>query len=305
MSTPIQLVVVGSIGLDTIETRDARREDILGGSVTYACAAASFLTSVGMVGVVGTDFPAAELARYERYGIDHTGLQTREGATFRWSGVYEENMIDRRTLSTELGVFGDFSPELPAAYREAPFLLLGNIGPELQLHVLEEASQARFVAADTMNLWIEIARDALLEVIKRAHLLTLNDEEARMLTGRYHLRDCADAILAMGPRYVVIKKGEHGAMLFSENGIFLAPAYPVEAVVDPTGAGDTYAGGFMGALAREGEVTEEALRQALIAGAVIASFGVEAFSLERLDSLSAAEIDARCRDLLSMVRVSA
>lgn len=305
MASPVDLVVVGSIGLDTIETRDARREDILGGSVTYACAAASFLTSVGMVGVVGSDFPAENLARYQRFGIDRDGLQTREGATFRWSGVYDENMIDRRTLSTELGVFADFMPELPPAYRQAPFLLLGNIGPELQLHVLDEAENARFVAADTMNLWIDIARDALMEVVKRSHLLTLNDEEARMLTGKYHLRDCADAILALGPQYVVIKKGEHGAMLFSADDIFLAPAFPVQAVADPTGAGDTYAGGFMGSLARDGEVTGEGLRNALITGAVIASFGVEAFSLERLETLTREEISHRREALLAMVRVPA
>ena len=301
----VQLWIVGSIGIDTIETPAEKRPDLLGGSVTYACAAASFFTQVGAVGVVGSDFPAAFLARYRRFGIDLAGLQTCDGATFRWSGVYEADLINRRTLETKLGVFGAFSPELPEAFRDAPFVLLGNIGPALQLHVLDQARGRPFVVVDTMDLWIRIARPELEQVIRRANMLTLNDAEARLLTGRHNLLDCARAILGMGPQYVVIKKGEHGAMLCSPQGIALIPAFPVEQVVDPTGAGDCFAGAFMGFLARTRatRIDEPLLRRALLHGSVVASFGVEAFSTERLEGLQAAEIEARVETLRAMCAV--
>lgn len=298
----LPLWVVGSIGLDTITTRAERRDELLGGSVSYACAAASFFTRPGAVGVVGSDFPEAQFARYRHFGIDLAGIQQVPGATFRWEGVYDDDMINRRTLKTELGVFADFSPRLPESYRDAPFVLLGNIGPELQLHVLDQVRGQPFVAVDTMDLWINIAKPALLAVIERAQLLTLNDGEARLLTGRYNLRDCADALLAMGPRYVIIKKGEHGALLFSREGIAIVPAYPVRAVVDPTGAGDTYAGAFLGFLARGGRTDLPALREALLHASVVASFGVEAFSIERLESLTFAEITARVAELHAMMK---
>ena len=301
----VQLWIVGSIGIDDIETSAEKRKDVLGGSVTYACAAASFFTRVGAVGVVGNDFPAPFLARYRRFGIDLAGLQTRAGATFRWSGVYEADMINRRTLDTKLGVFADFSPELPDSFREAPFVLLGNIGPALQLHVLDQVRGRPFVVVDTMDLWIRIARPALEQVIRRANLLTVNDAEARLLTGRHNLLECARAILEMGPQYVVIKKGEHGAMLCSAQGLALIPAFPVENVVDPTGAGDCFAGGFMGFLARTraSRIDEALLRRALLHGSVVASFGVEAFSTERLERLQAAEIEARVEALKAMCAV--
>ena len=301
----VQLWIVGSIGIDTIETPAEKRPDLLGGSVTYACAAASFFTQVGAVGVVGSDFPAAFLARYRRFGIDLAGLQTCDGATFRWSGVYEADLINRRTLETKLGVFGAFSPELPEAFRDAPFVLLGNIGPALQLHVLDQARGRPFVVVDTMDLWIRIARPELEQVIRRANMLTLNDAEARLLTGRHNLLDCARAILGMGPQYVVIKKGEHGAMLCSPQGIALIPAFPVEQVVDPTGAGDCFAGAFMGFLARTRatRIDEPLLRRALLHGSVVASFGVEAFSTERLEGLQAAEFEARVETLRAMCAV--
>jgi cytidine kinase len=303
MSETVRVVIVGSIGLDTIETPEAKVTDVLGGSCSYACAAASFFAPTGMVGVVGdADFGAEHRALYARFGIDTQGLQVKAGRTFRWAGAYEEDMVNRRTLLTELNVFEHFLPALPDAYRRAPFLLLGNIAPVLQIHVLDQAEGARFVAADTMNLWINTARDALMELIGRVNLLTVNDEEARMLTECHALRRCAEIIRSWGPDYVVIKKGEHGAMLFSDAGIFLAPAYPVERVCDPTGAGDCFAGACMGALAAEDGVGEGALRQALLAGATVASFGVEAFSLERLTSLSRAEIDARLEALRDMLR---
>jgi sugar/nucleoside kinase (ribokinase family) len=300
----IDLWVVGSIGIDDIATPREARRDVLGGSVTYACAAASFFARVGAVGIVGSDFPEAFLARYRAFGIDLAGLQRASGPTFRWSGEYEADFINRRTIRTELGVFADFKPELPETFRDAPYVLLGNIGPELQEHVLNQSSGARFVIADTMDLWINIARQALERVIRRVDLLMLNDGEARLLTGRHNLRDCAAAILTQGPRYVVIKKGEHGAHLFSREGLAIIPAYPVDAVNDPTGAGDTFAGGFLGYLARSGRTDEAAIRTALLYGATVASFGVEAFSLERLERLSMAEIEARLAELRGMMTIA-
>lgn len=298
----VKLWIVGSIGIDEIGTPLVQRSDLLGGSVTYACAAASFFTEVGAVGVVGSDFPASFLERYRRFGVDLAGLQTRTGATFRWSGVYEADMINRRTLKTDLGVFGQFSPELPAAYRAAPYVMLGNIGPALQLHVLDQVQGSPFVALDTMDLWIRIARADLEQVIRRANLITVNDAEARLLTGHYNLMDCARAILDMGPEYVVIKKGEHGAMLVTGDKVALISAFPVEAVVDPTGAGDCFAGGFMGFLAHTRAVCidEPLIRRALLNGSVVASFGVEAFSTERLEQIGRADIDRRTDALRSM-----
>ncbi len=297
----VDLVVVGSVGLDDVETPFEKRNGLLGGSVSYACAAASFFTRVGMVGVVGTDFPADHTAVYERFGIDMAGLQRREGRTFRWGGVYDADMINRSTLYTELNVFAEFAPVLPPVYREAPFFLLGNIAPALQLHVLDQASRPRFTVADTMDLWINTARGDLLRVLERVDMVTLNDAEARLLTGHYHLRACARAIMELGPRFVAIKKGEHGALLFSRDGVAIVPAYPVESVCDPTGAGDTFAGAFMGRLAVLGGTDERALRQALLHGSVVAAFGVEDFSLDRLARLTAREIDDRLADLRRML----
>jgi sugar/nucleoside kinase (ribokinase family) len=297
----VNLVIVGSVGIDTIETPFAKREDILGGSASYACAAASFFTRVGMVGVVGTDFPKAYRTLYRKFRIDTEGLQTLPGRTFRWSGVYEQNMDNRRTISTALNVFANFQPELPDAYRGAPFLFLANIAPALQLHVLKEMKNPRFVLLDTMDLWIDNAREQLLEVIARTTMLTLNESEARHLTGEHGLVKAARHLLRFGPRYVLIKKGEHGSILFSRKGIFLMPAYPLEEVVDPTGAGDTFAGGFLGALAREDDTSERAIRRALAFGSVVASFGVEDFSLGRLAKLTPAQIRARAATLHRMI----
>jgi sugar/nucleoside kinase (ribokinase family) len=295
---------VGSIGLDTIETKFDKRDDLLGGSVSYACAAASFFTKTGMVGVVGGDFPEEYMDTYRSFDIDLTGLEKNEaGKTFRWSGVYEEDMINRRTLATELNVLETFSPELPESYRDAPFILLGNILPELQLHILAEARNPKFVIVDTMDLWINIAKESLIEVIGKVNMLTLNDSEARLLTGEHNLKTCAMKILDMGPDYVVIKKGEHGAMLVTRSGIFLVPAYPVDEVIDPTGAGDSFAGGFMGYLAGKGEVTDANVKEALLCGSVVASFGVEAFSLESLKDLTMEQIEARLEELKSMTRI--
>jgi len=299
----VKLWIVGSIGIDDIKTRNADRKNLLGGSVPYSTVAASFFTKTGAVGVVGSDFPAAFDRRWQAFGIDLTGVQRQQGSTFRWACEYDDNMIERTTLKTELGVFASFMPELPTAYRAAPFVLLGNIQPELQMHVLKQAEGAKFVALDTMNLWIETARPALLKVIRRVNLLTVNDGEARQLTGKWNLRECAEAILKMGPSYAVIKKGEHGALLFSKDGVFIVPAYPVRKLVDPTGAGDSYAGTFMGYLARAGCVSDGILREALVHASAVASFGVEGFSLERFRKLSAPEIQARVGELKRMVKV--
>lgn len=298
----VELVIVGSVGIDAIATPLEARTEVLGGAASHACAAASFFATTGMVGVVGSDFPAKEEARLRAFGIDLEGLQHVPGATFRWSGVYEADFVNRRTLSTELGVFADFSPVLPARYRTAKHILLGNIGPELQLRVLDQAERAEFVAVDTMDLWIRIAQDALRAVIRRVTLLTLNDGEARLLTGAHNLRDCAQTLLAMGPRYVVIKKGEHGSLLFSKDGIVILPAYPVRQVIDPTGAGDAFAGACMGYLASRGAVALEDIVRGLLYGSVVASFGVEAFGLDALDSLTRPAIEARAAELRAMSR---
>ena len=291
----VDVAIVGSIGLDTIETPRDRREHILGGSASYACAAASFFARVGMVGIVGTDFPAAYRRLYRRLGVDTEGLQVVPGETFRWSGVYEANMDNRRTLSTELNVFASFSPELPEAYRRAPFLFLANISPTLQQHVLDQVKRPRFVLLDTMDLWINTAREELKKVIARVDMLTLNESEARHLTGQHALITAARHLLALGPKYVCIKKGEHGSILFSRKSIFLMPAYLLEEVHDPTGAGDTFAGAFLGALARGGAINDSSIRRAMAYGSVMASFGVEDFSLNRLARLKKPQVEARVK----------
>jgi sugar/nucleoside kinase (ribokinase family) len=298
----IPLVIVGSVGIDTIETPRDKREGILGGSASYACAAASFFTGVGMVGVVGTDFPERYHAAYKHFKINTEGLQVRPGETFRWSGVYEANMDNRRTISTELNVFATFSPELPQAYTTCPYLFLGNISPGLQMHVLDQVAKPRFVVLDTMDLWINVAKEDLLKVIRRVTMLTLNESEARHLSGEHALVKAARKLLSLGPKYVLIKKGEHGSILFSKKSIFMMPAFLLEDVVDPTGAGDTFAGGFLGALARSGAVSQSAIRKAMVYGSVVASFGVEDFSLDRLGKLTLDEIEARAALFRKMTR---
>ena len=303
MDTAIQLTIVGSIGIDTIETPQEKRADILGGSVSYACAAASFFTQSGMVGVVGTDFPQHFRDIWTRMNIDLSGLQTLEGQTFRWSGVYEENMDHRRTLSTELNVFEDFTPELPQPYRDAPYLFLGNIHPALQLHVLDQVDSPKFVLIDTMDLWINIAKESLSEVISRCDMLTLNESEAQLFTGEQQLLKAAKALLELGPTYVLIKKGGNGSMLYSREGLFLLHAYPLDTLTDPTGAGDSFAGGLMGALAASGKTDLASIREAMLYGSVVASFGVEAFSLDRFETLDRDQVEARVDAFKSMCRV--
>ncbi|MEI7899198.1 MAG: PfkB family carbohydrate kinase [bacterium] len=299
----VNLWIVGSIGIDAIKTRTADRKNLMGGSLPFSTAAASFFTRTGAVGVVGSDFPVTFDRRWQAFGTDLDGVQHKAGATFRWACAYDTNMIERETLKTELGVFADFMPELPQSYKPAAFVLLGNIQPELQLHVLKQSEGAKFIALDTMNLWIDIAGPALRKVIRRVNLLTVNDGEARMLTGKWNLCDCAQAILNTGPSYVIIKKGEHGALLFSKQGIFIVPAYPVRKLVDPTGAGDSYAGAFMGYLARAGRVTDPLMRAALVHASAVASFSVEGFSLESLERLTLGQIEKRVSELKRMMTV--
>lgn len=297
------VVIVGSVGIDSIETPRENRPEILGGSASYACGAASYFVKTGMVGIVGTDFPKSFIDVYHQFGIDTEGLQIKEGETFRWSGVYEQNMDHRRTLSTDLNVFASFSPELPESYRSAPYLFLANISPELQLHVLDQVKKPRFVLLDTMDLWINVAKVDLIKVIGKVTMLTLNEHEARHLTGEHGLIRAARALLALGPKYICIKKGEHGSILFTKKHIAMTPAFPLEDVQDPTGAGDTFAGGFIGALARSGKISETAIRKAMTYGSVVASFGVEKFSLERLQSLNITDIEARAADFRKMGRI--
>ncbi len=300
---PVPLWIVGSVGIDDIKTRTDDRKNLLGGSVPYSTVAASYFVKPGAVGVVGTDFPAVFERRWRRFGINLDGLQREAGETFRWACAYDDNMIERTTLDTRLGVFAAFKPVLPETYKAAPFVLLGNIQPELQMHVLKQASGAKFVALDTMNLWIDTALPALKRVMRKVDLFTVNDGEARQLTGKWNLLDCAAAIRKMGPRYVIIKKGEHGALLVSEKGVFIVPAYPVRKLTDPTGAGDSYAGAMMGYLAKAGNVTDRLMREALVHASAIASFGVEGFSIERFEKLTAAMIRARVRELTKMMTV--
>ena len=302
MSQPINLTIVGSIGIDTIETPTEKREEILGGSVSYACAAASFFTQAGMVGVVGTDFPQHFRDIWTRMNINLDGLQTQEGKTFRWSGIYEANMDNRTTLSTELNVFESFSPNLPETYRDAPYLFLGNIHPALQLHVLEQVHTPRFVLIDTMDLWINIAKEELTQVIGKCDMLTLNESEAQLFTGEHSLMQAAKALIELGPNYVLIKKGGNGSMLYSRDDLFLLHAYPLDTFADPTGAGDSFAGGLMGALAASGKNDAEAIRQAMVYGSVVASFGVEEFSLDRLQRLDRNQIDQRLNQFRSICR---
>jgi cytidine kinase len=300
MGSEIRLWIVGTVGIDTITTRKGRFENQLGGSVTYAGAAASFFTKVGSVGVVGNDFPDAFMERYLKLGMDVAGIQFEKGKTFHWEGVYETDMVNRRTIRTDLGVLEHFAPRLPETYREAPYVLLGNINPDLQLHLLDQAAGSRFVAVDSMDLWINCARPPLIKLIGRSHMVTLNDSEARQLTGHFNLRNCAAALFDMGVEYVLIKKGEHGALLFSREGISIIPAYPVQEVCDPTGAGDTYAGAFMGYLAAHDTVDLATLRQALLHASAVAAFGVEDLSTTRLETLTREEIETRVKELREM-----
>ena len=289
----MSLLITGSIGLDSVKTPLEEHHDLLGGSASYAAISASFFTPVNLVGIVGDDFPQVYLDLYRKHGVNLDGLEIAAGKTFRWSGEYEWNMNNRRTLSVALNVFEKFNPTLPAQYRNAPFVFLANISPQLQMHVLSQVLKPQFVVADTMDLWLEIAREALMELLKRIDCLILNESEARELMKETSLIKAGRGILKLGPKYVCIKKGEHGCLLFGEDLFFSAPAYPLEDIHDPTGAGDCFAGAFTGYLAKAGKVNHDTLRKAVINGSVLASFNVEAFSLGRLQTLTPADIASR------------
>ena len=279
--------------MDTVKTPFGEATDAVGGSAVYFAASASYFADVGVVGVVGEDFPLRDLAFLERRNVSLAGLEVRPGKTFRWSGEYERDVNIRRTLDTQLNVFASFRPRIPEEYRNSPYVFLANIDPELQLNVLEQVQEPKIVVCDTMNFWIEGKRDALLRILSRIDILILNDEEARLLTGEVHLLRAIQAIFPLGPDVVIVKKGEHGALMKTQNTLFFTPAFPTECVLDPTGAGDCFAGGFVGYLARAGEVTDASLRQAVICGSVMASFDVERFGVEGLKDVSQGEIAAR------------
>ena len=287
------LLVVGSVALDSLETPFGVREDVLGGSATYFSTAASFFAPVQVVAVVGEDFPEAHVQFLRGRGVDLAGLERRPGRTFRWSGRYEFDLNQAHTLDTQLNVFADFRPELPEGFRDSSHVFLGNIDPELQLRVLDQVRAPRIVAADTMNFWIASRRAALLEVLRRVDLLFVNDAEARQLAGEHNIVRAARAILSFGPGAVVVKRGEYGALLFAGSDVFASSAYPLAELFDPTGAGDSFAGGFMGYLACSGSLDASAMRRAMVVGSVLASFAVERFGLDRLRDLGPGEIQAR------------
>jgi sugar/nucleoside kinase (ribokinase family) len=289
----MSLLITGSIALDSVKTPIEERHDLLGGSASYAGVAAGFFTPVNLVGIVGRDFPADYLELYRQHNINLDGLQIVEGKTFRWAGEYAWDMNQRRTLSTCLNVFESFQPELPERYRDDGFVFLANIAPQLQLHVLAQLRRPRFVIADTMDLWINTAKEPLLELLRKIDCLVLNESEARELTKETSLIKAGRALLRLGPKYVCIKKGEHGCLLFGPQLFYSAPAYPLEDIHDPTGAGDCFAGAFAGYLAKSGQLDQDALRRAVVYGSVIASFNVEAFSLSRLQTLTLADIEGR------------
>lgn len=290
----MSVLIVGSIALDTVKTPVEEHADLMGGSATYAALSASFFSPVRLVGIVGDDFPASEFDFWKSRKIDAEGVQRVTGKTFRWSGEYAWDMNARETRSVALNVFEQFRPELPQSYRESDFVLLANIAPALQAHVLDQMKRPRFVVADTMDLWIETTRADLDALLPRVDLLIVNDSEARQLTKETSLIKAGRRIRKAGPKYVAIKKGEHGALLFGEDEFFSCGAYPLEDIHDPTGAGDTFAGGMAGYLAaRETEPTFADLRRAIIYGSVLASFNVEAFSLERLRRLTLDEVAER------------
>jgi sugar/nucleoside kinase (ribokinase family) len=293
--------VVGSVALDSVKTPFGAVEEVLGGSASYFSTAASFFTEVSLVGVVGDDFPSEALGLFREREINIDGLERVRGKTFRWKGEYSYDLNEAITLDTQLNAFKHFRPKLPPSYRESPYVFLANIDPELQLEVLTQVKRPKFVACDTMNFWIQGKLDALKAVLRRVDLLTINEGEARQLAQEPNVVKAARAILRMGPKALIVKRGEYGALMFNGSTIFFAPAYPLEAVYDPTGAGDSFAGGFMGYLANVDAVSEEAMRQAIIMGSTMASFNVESFSLERLRSLTYPDIRERFRAFRGLV----
>jgi sugar/nucleoside kinase (ribokinase family) len=289
------ILVVGSVAFDTVETPFGRAEKVLGGSASFFSVAASFFAPVNLVGVVGKDFGEKELAAFRGRPVDVEGLERMDGDTFHWQGKYSYDLNSRDTVRTDLNVFEFFKPKIPAKYRASEFVFLGNIDPVLQRDVLAQVDRPKLVACDTMNFWISRKLGELKKTLAQVDVLLINDAEMRELSGEWNLVRAARAIQKMGPKTLVVKKGEHGVVMFSDGGFFAAPAYPLEEVFDPTGAGDTFAGGFVGYLASAPVLDDESLRRAVIMGSTLASFCVEAFSLDRLVRLTRAEIDERFR----------
>ena len=288
------LLVVGSVAIDNVETPRARRDDLLGGSATHFSYAASFFTDVRLVSVVGEDWPGEHTQLLARRGIDTSGLQTmRGGKTFRWTGRYEPNMNDRETLDTQLNVFGEFNPVLSEDFKRSDYVFLANGVPGLQLRVLDQVPGCRLAVADTMELWIQTTHADLMKLFQRIDGLIINDSEAKMLAGTENLVLAGHRVREMGPKFVVIKKGEHGAMFFSEHETYVLPAFPTESVIDPTGAGDSFAGGMMGYLAQHDNFEPKALKTAMAYGILVASFNVEGFGLERMQQISRDDIELR------------
>lgn len=298
----MSLVIIGSLAFDTITTPLGKREKIIGGSCSYAALAASYFTNPKMVAVAGKDFPEETIQLFKQRGVDTRALEIKEGKTFHWEGAYGEDPNQRTTVKTELNVFQDFKPKLLPDYRKAGILFLGNIDPDLQMDILNQAENPRLVAMDTINLWIESKPEPLREVIKNVNVFFANDEEVRMISREKNLLKAGRRLLEMGPSHIVIKKGEHGVLLMEKDFIFGMLAHPCEDVIDPTGAGDSFAGGFLGYLDKIGSSLEKDFRRASVYGSVMASFTIEDFSIERLKSLSDKEIESRYelfRDLVT------
>ncbi len=291
-----RLLVVGSVAFDTVRTPFGEATEVLGGSATYFSTAASFFTDVDLIAVVGEDFPDEYVTFLKSRGIDVSGLERRSGKTFRWQGEYTYQLNEARTLDTQLNVLESFRPKIPDHYRTPDMLFLGNIDPELQMDVLNQVERPRIVACDTMNFWIHGKREALWKVLEKIDVLVINDGEARELGQDFSLVKVAKDVLARGPKYFIIKRGEYGVLMFHGKGVFGAPAFPLEMVKDPTGAGDTFAGGFMGHLSSTGDFSDAGLRRAIVFGSVMASFTVEGFSLDRLRSLEYQDVETRFRD---------
>jgi sugar/nucleoside kinase (ribokinase family) len=294
------IVVVGTVAFDTVETPFGRGENVLGGSATYFSTSASFFTDVSLVAVVGEDFPEEHVSFLKSRDINTDGLQRIPGKTFHWTGRYGYDLNEAQTLDTQLNVLMDFKPELPETYRNTDILFLANIDPDLQMEVLEQVKAPKLVACDTMNFWISSKPESLKKVLQKVDIVIINEGEARQFTGEANLVRAARQIISLGCKRLVIKRGEYGVLMFTADSVFAAPAYPLEEVFDPTGAGDTFAGGFMGYLANSGDLSEEGIRQAIVFGSVMASFNVEDFSLERMKRLEYREIEARYKSIKAL-----
>ncbi len=287
------ILVVGSVAFDSVKTPFGEADDVLGGSATYFSVSASYFSPVNVVGVIGRDFTNEHQGVFKRHNIDTSGLVQTDGETFRWKGQYGYELNEAQTLDTRLNVLETFDPEIPDSYTDSAYVFLGNIDPVLQSRVLDQIKSPKLVACDTMNFWIDSKLDDLKRTLARIDMLVINDGEARMLSGEANLVQAANKIRAMGPERLIIKRGEYGVLMFNEDSIFGAPAFPLEEVFDPTGAGDTFAGGLMGHLARAGDMSDSTLRQAIVFGSVMASFNVEAFSLNKLSALTRTDIQGR------------